>query len=59
VIGELRMGEWMKVIDPDGSTRHVEVHIPAIPRHRAPPEGTVPTPIEEMVAMSETTKHLV
>jgi mannose-6-phosphate isomerase-like protein (cupin superfamily) len=59
VIGEIAMGEWVKVIDPDGSSRQVEVHVPMMPWHRRPPAGSSPTSMEDMVAMLETTAHLL
>jgi mannose-6-phosphate isomerase-like protein (cupin superfamily) len=59
VIGEIRMGEWITVLGPDGVGRHVEVHVPFMPWHRPPPPGTLPTSVEDMLAMLETTAHLL
>lgn len=59
VIGEIGMGEWVTVIDPDGSSREVEVHVPFMPWHRPPPPGTEPTPFEQLLGMFETTAHLL
>jgi mannose-6-phosphate isomerase-like protein (cupin superfamily) len=55
VIGELGMGEWIRVVDADGSTRDVEVHVPTVPWHRPPPEGRPPTTPEEMMALHQIT----
>jgi quercetin dioxygenase-like cupin family protein len=59
VIGEIGMGEWVTVIEPDGTTREVEVHVPMMPWHRQPPAGASPTAIEEHLAMMESTAHLL
>lgn len=59
VIGEIGMGEWVTVIEPDGTSREVEVHLPMFPWHRPLPEGTPPTSFEEVLALMETTAHLL
>jgi quercetin dioxygenase-like cupin family protein len=59
VIGEIAMGEWVTVVEPDGSTRNVEVHVPMMPWHRKPPDGAQPTTMEEMRALLDTTAHLL
>jgi uncharacterized protein YjlB len=59
VIGEIEMGEWVTVVGPDDSSRHVEVHVPFMPWHRRPPEGTPSTSLEELLDMMETTAHLL
>jgi mannose-6-phosphate isomerase-like protein (cupin superfamily) len=59
VIGELQMGEWITVIDSDGNRSEVEVHLPLIPWHRPLPEGEAPVAVENMIAMMETTAHLI
>jgi mannose-6-phosphate isomerase-like protein (cupin superfamily) len=59
VIGEIQMGEWVTVIDPDGTSREVEVHVPFMPWHRRTPEGTSPTSMDEMLQMMATTAHLL
>ena len=59
VIGELQMGEWVTVIDSQGNRSEVEVHVPFVPWHRPAPEGVAPTNVEEMVAMHQSTAHLI
>jgi len=59
VIGELQMGEWVHVLDPDGTTTEVEVHVPVVPWHRPVPEGAAPTGLDELIAMVSTTAHLL
>ena len=59
VIGELEMGEWITVLDPDGSRREVEAHVPFMPWHRPLPEGIEPTSFEDLLAMMESTAHLL
>jgi quercetin dioxygenase-like cupin family protein len=41
VVGEIEMGEWITVIDPDGTHRQVEARsrIPMMPWHRPPTDG--------------------
>jgi hypothetical protein len=58
-IGELQMGEWVTVIDSEGKRTEVEVHNPLIPWHRPAPEGDAPTDLAEMIAMMQTTVHLI
>ncbi len=59
VIGEIGMGEWITVLDSQGMSREVEVHVPGVPWHRPAPEGTPPTDPAEMLAMLESTHHLL
>jgi mannose-6-phosphate isomerase-like protein (cupin superfamily) len=59
VIGELQMGEWITVIDSDGNSREVEVHMPLIPWHRPLPEGEAQVSVEDMIAMMQSTAHLI
>ena len=59
VIGELDMGEWVTVIDPEGSRTEVEAHVASFPWHRPAPEGMPPTSMEEMLAMLQSTAHLL
>jgi mannose-6-phosphate isomerase-like protein (cupin superfamily) len=59
VVGEIEMGEWITVLNPDGSSREVEAHVPFMPWHRRPPEGTEPTSLEQLQQMMETTAHLL
>ncbi len=57
-IGEIEMGEWVTVIDPDGSRRQVEVRSEVMPWHRSPLEGEV-FDLSSMFAMFESTVHLL
>jgi quercetin dioxygenase-like cupin family protein len=57
-IGEIEMGEWIMVIDPDGSRRHVEVRSALMPWHR-PPLDSEPFDFAEMMAMMQSTSHLL
>src|SRR4051794_3164164 len=57
-IGEIEMGEWITVIDPDGARRQVEARSDFAPWHRRPPEGET-FDFEAMMAMFETTAHLL
>jgi quercetin dioxygenase-like cupin family protein len=59
VIGEIAMGEWIAVMDATGTSRVVEVHLPDVPWHRPPPDGTAPTSTEDFLAMLATTHHLL
>jgi quercetin dioxygenase-like cupin family protein len=59
VIGELEMGEWVTVIDPDGSSREVEAHVEGIPWHRPPPEGRPWMGMEEFFALVSGATHLL
>lgn len=56
-VGELEMGEWLTVIDPDGSKRQVELRSDFMPWHRRPAPGEV-LDFMEMLAMFETTSHV-
>jgi uncharacterized cupin superfamily protein len=57
-VGEIEMGEWITVIDPDGGRREVEVRSTFMPWHRPPREGEE-TDFAAMTAMFETTAHLL
>ena len=57
-VGEIEMGEWISVIDPDGRHRHVEVRSKAMPWHRPPAEGEELDWVA-MAAMFETTSHIL
>jgi mannose-6-phosphate isomerase-like protein (cupin superfamily) len=59
VIGELGMGEWITVLEADGHRQEVEVHMPFIPWHRPLPDGQEPISVEDMIAMMQSTEHLV
>jgi hypothetical protein len=59
VVGELQMGEWITVIDSDGSRREVEAHLPGVPWHRPLTDGEEPVSMDEFVAMMESTLHLI
>jgi hypothetical protein len=56
-VGELGMGEWLTVIDPDGTRRQVELRSDMMPWHRPPASGEV-LDFMEMLAMFETTSHV-
>jgi hypothetical protein len=57
-IGEIEMGEWVTVIDEDGSRRVVEVRSTMMPWHRPPLEGQA-FDFAEMLAMMQSTAHLL
>jgi quercetin dioxygenase-like cupin family protein len=57
-VGELEMGEWVTVIDDDGTTRAVEVRSNIMPWHRPPADGEE-TDVRAMFAMMESTSHLL
>jgi Cupin domain len=40
-MGELEMGEWVTVLDEDGTSREVEIRSTMLPWHRPPREGEV------------------
>jgi quercetin dioxygenase-like cupin family protein len=57
-VGEIEMGEWVTVIEADGSVRQVEIRSEMMPWHRRPLEG------EEfdfmgMLTMLGSTSHLL
>ena len=56
-VGEIEMGEWLTVIDPDGSHRQVEIRSTMMPWHRRPFEGEE-LDFAAMLAMMQTTNHL-
>ena len=58
-IGEIGMGEWITVVDAEGGSREVEVQVPFVPWHRRPPEGVAPTELDDMIAMLNSTAHLL
>jgi len=57
-IGEIEMGEWVLVIDPDGSTREVELRSNVMPWHRPPAAGEE-LDIAEMFELMSSTAHLL
>ena len=57
-IGEIEMGEWVTVVDPDGSRRQVEVRSEMMPWHRRPLEGEV-FDFNSMLTMLQSTSHLL
>jgi hypothetical protein len=57
-VGEIEMGEWVTVLEPDGSHRHVEVRSTVMPWHRPPAEGEE-TDFAAMMTMFGTTSHLL
>lgn len=57
-VGEIEMGEWVTMIDPDGSKRQVEVRSEHMPWHRRPFEGEV-FDFATMLEMFQTTAHLL
>jgi mannose-6-phosphate isomerase-like protein (cupin superfamily) len=59
VIGERQMGEWITVIDSEGNRSEVEMHMPLIPWHRPLPEGEAPAAVEDIIAMMQSTTHLI
>jgi len=59
VIGEMDMGEWITVIEPDGSSRDIETHVEGVPWHRPPPDGSDWMTLEQHFALLETTVHLL
>ena len=59
VIGEIGMGEWITVVDGEGGRREVEARVPFVPWHRRAPEGVAPTDLDEMMAMLQSTAHLL
>jgi quercetin dioxygenase-like cupin family protein len=59
VIGEYEMGSWYTVIDPDGSHREVETHVPFMPWDRPPGPGEHPTSFEDLLQLFESTAHLL
>jgi quercetin dioxygenase-like cupin family protein len=57
-VGEIEMGEWVTVIETNGTTRQVEIRSEMMPWHRRPAEG------EEfdfmgMLTMLASTSHLL
>jgi hypothetical protein len=59
VVGELQMGEWITVIDSDGSRREVEAHLPGLPWHRPLTDGEEPVNMDDMITMLQSTIHLI
>jgi mannose-6-phosphate isomerase-like protein (cupin superfamily) len=57
-VGEIEMGEWVTVIDEDGSQRQVEIRSTMMPWHRRPFEGEV-FDFATMLEMLGTTSHLL
>ncbi len=57
-IGELEMGEWVTVLDPDGSRHEVEVRSHIAPWHRPPSEGEM-FDLDAMRTMFQTTMHVL
>jgi mannose-6-phosphate isomerase-like protein (cupin superfamily) len=57
-VGEIEMGEWVTVIDPDGSRRQVEIRSTVMPWHRRPSEGEV-FDFATMFTMLQSTAHLL
>jgi len=56
-VGEIEMGEWVTVIDPDGTTRQVEIRSEMMPWHRRPAEGET-FDFMSMITMLESTSPL-
>jgi len=59
VVGEIEMGEWVTVIDPDGSRRQVEVRSTIMPWHRRPLDGEPVPSFSDMLSMLQSTNHLL
>jgi hypothetical protein len=57
-VGEIEMGEWATVMDPDGSRHQVEIRSTMMPWHRRPLEGET-FDFTSMLAMLQTTNHLL
>jgi uncharacterized cupin superfamily protein len=57
-VGEIEMGEWVTVIDPDGARRQVEIRSTVMPWHRRPDEGEV-FDFAAMFTMLQSTAHLL
>jgi hypothetical protein len=57
-IGELEMGEWVTVLDPDGTRREVEARSTVMPWHRPPLEGET-FDFAQFLAMTQSTAHLL
>lgn len=45
--------------DAAGRSREVEVHVPFVPWHRRAPAGVAPADLDEMIAMLQSTAHLL
>jgi mannose-6-phosphate isomerase-like protein (cupin superfamily) len=58
-IGEIGMGEWVTVLDEDGSRQEIEVRSTFMPWHRSPVEGEEPTDFASMLSMLQSTSHLL
>jgi quercetin dioxygenase-like cupin family protein len=59
VIGELKMGSWFTITDPDGSTRQVETHYPFFPWDRPAGPGEQPSSLEQVRALFASSAHLL
>jgi len=58
IIGEIEMGEWVTVLEADGSRRQVEVRSTVLPWHRRPLNGEV-FDFAEFMTMQQTTVHVL
>jgi quercetin dioxygenase-like cupin family protein len=58
IVGEIEMGEWVTVIEPDGGRRQVEIRSTVMPWHRRPLEGEE-LDFAAMLAMMESTSHIL
>jgi mannose-6-phosphate isomerase-like protein (cupin superfamily) len=59
VVGEIEMGEWVTIIDPDGSRRQVEVRSTLMPWHRPPREGERGASLEDVLEGLATTSRVL
>jgi mannose-6-phosphate isomerase-like protein (cupin superfamily) len=57
-VGEIEMGEWITMIDADGSRRQVEVRSEMMPWHRRPGDGEV-VDFDTMFEMFASTAHFL
>jgi uncharacterized cupin superfamily protein len=57
-IGEIGMGEWVTVHDPDGTRRKVEIRSDVMPWHRPPLDGET-FDFMEYLTITQSTAHLL
>jgi quercetin dioxygenase-like cupin family protein len=58
VFGEQEMGEYVTIVEPDGSRHEVEVFVAELPWDRRPPDGRH-TPLDELMQIMESTRKEV
>jgi mannose-6-phosphate isomerase-like protein (cupin superfamily) len=59
IVGEIEMGEWVTIIDPDGTRQQVEVRSHVLPWHRRPGAGEPAAAFEDMLKGLESTRHVL